>query len=92
MASEIVHDDNVAGLEDRQELLLDVGAEAFAVDRTVEHARGCEPVAAQCAEEGQRPPAAVWREAPQALAWTPSGYYMASPGGEDLIGWHVNRG
>jgi WD40 repeat protein len=25
------------------------------------------------------------------VAWTPSGYYMASPGGEDLIGWHVNR-
>ena len=26
------------------------------------------------------------------VAWTPSGYYKASPGGEDLIGWHVNRG
>jgi len=26
------------------------------------------------------------------VAWTPSGYYMSSPGGEDLIGWHVNRG
>jgi hypothetical protein len=26
------------------------------------------------------------------VAWTPSGYYAASPGGEDLIGWHVNRG
>jgi hypothetical protein len=26
------------------------------------------------------------------VAWTPSGYYMASPGAEDLIGWHVNRG
>jgi WD40 repeat protein len=26
------------------------------------------------------------------IAWTPSGYYMASPGGEDLIGWHLNRG
>ncbi|MBL8893526.1 MAG: WD40 repeat domain-containing protein, partial [Rhizobiales bacterium] len=24
------------------------------------------------------------------IAWTPSGYYAASPGGEDLIGWHVN--
>ena len=22
------------------------------------------------------------------VAWTPTGYYMASPGGEDLIGWH----
>ncbi len=26
------------------------------------------------------------------IAWTPTGYYMASPGGEDLIGWHINRG
>ncbi|MGO8955360.1 MAG: toll/interleukin-1 receptor domain-containing protein [Rhodomicrobium sp.] len=26
------------------------------------------------------------------IAWTPQGYYNASPGGEDLIGWHVNRG
>jgi WD40 repeat protein len=26
------------------------------------------------------------------VAWTPSGYYLASPGGETLIGWLVNRG
>jgi WD40 repeat protein len=26
------------------------------------------------------------------VAWTPSGYYDAAPGGEELIGWHVNRG
>jgi hypothetical protein len=26
------------------------------------------------------------------VAWTPQGYYAASPGAEDLIGWHVNRG
>jgi hypothetical protein len=26
------------------------------------------------------------------VAFTPSGYYTASPGGEDLIGWQVNRG
>lgn len=25
------------------------------------------------------------------VAWTPTGYYMASPGGEELLGWHVNR-
>lgn len=24
------------------------------------------------------------------IAWTPAGYYAASPGGEDLVGWHVN--
>jgi WD40 repeat protein len=26
------------------------------------------------------------------VLWTPGGYYDASAGGEDLIGWHVNRG
>ena len=26
------------------------------------------------------------------VAWTPKGYYMASPGAESLIGWHVNQG
>jgi hypothetical protein len=26
------------------------------------------------------------------VLWTPSGYYDAAPGAEDLIGWHVNRG
>ena len=26
------------------------------------------------------------------VAWTPQGYYSASPGGEDLFGWQINRG
>lgn len=26
------------------------------------------------------------------IAWTPRGYYAASAGGEDLIGWHMDRG
>jgi WD40 repeat protein len=26
------------------------------------------------------------------VAWTPEGYYAASPGGERLMGWHVNNG
>jgi WD40 repeat protein len=26
------------------------------------------------------------------VLWTPKGYYTASVGGENLIGWHVNRG
>jgi predicted nucleotidyltransferase/WD40 repeat protein len=26
------------------------------------------------------------------VLWTPSGYYDATPGSEDLIGWHVNNG
>lgn len=26
------------------------------------------------------------------VVWTPSGYYDAAPGAEELIGWHINRG
>ena len=26
------------------------------------------------------------------IVWTPSGYYDASSGGDDLVGWHYNRG
>ncbi|MCA9111366.1 MAG: caspase family protein, partial [Planctomycetaceae bacterium] len=26
------------------------------------------------------------------IAWTPQGYYASSPGGERLMGWHVNNG
>jgi WD40 repeat protein len=26
------------------------------------------------------------------ILWTPQGYYDASPGGGELLGWHVNRG
>jgi len=26
------------------------------------------------------------------VVWTPSGYYDASPGAEELIGWHINNG
>ncbi len=26
------------------------------------------------------------------VAWTPAGYYKASAGGDNLIGWHINQG
>jgi len=26
------------------------------------------------------------------IAWTPDGYYTASPGGDNYIGWHLNNG
>ena len=32
------------------------------------------------------------RDGERWVAWTPEGYYVASPGAEDLIGWHVNNG
>jgi hypothetical protein len=52
VAAEIVHDDNVAGLEHWNELLFDIGSEAFAVDRTAENERRRELVATQGAEKG----------------------------------------
>ena len=68
VAAEIVHDDDVAGFEYRHEDLLDIGAEALAIDRPVEHAWRRQPVAAQRAEEGQRAPVPVRGEAAQAFA------------------------
>jgi hypothetical protein len=38
VAAEIIHDDDVAWFEDRNELLLHIGAEALNVGRTVEDA------------------------------------------------------
>ena len=73
VAAKIVHDDDVARLKLRDENLLNIGAEAFAVDWAVEQARGGETVTAQGAKECQRPPMTMWREAPHPLAfWPPS--------------------
>lgn len=37
--AKVVHDDDIAGLERGDELLVHIGAKAFAVDRAIEHAR-----------------------------------------------------
>lgn len=34
----------------------------------------------------------VARDGERWVAWTPQGYYMANPGGEQFIGWHINHG
>ena len=34
----------------------------------------------------------VQRETREWVAWTPKGYFTASPRGAELVGWHVNRG
>lgn len=52
MGAEIIHDDNVAWLQHGHKLLLDIGAEAGAVDRPVEDARRSELITTQGAEEG----------------------------------------
>jgi hypothetical protein len=69
VTTEIVHDDDVARLKLRNEKLLNIGSEAFAVDGAVEQARCGEAVAAQGAKESQRPPVAVWGETAHPLAF-----------------------
>lgn len=59
MRAEIVHDDDVAGLERWHQHLLDIGAEALTVDWPVDDARRGDAVMPECGEEGHRPPVAV---------------------------------
>lgn len=73
MAAEIVHDDDVARLEHRNQLLFDIGAKALAVDRSVEDTWCSQPILTQGSKECQRAPVAVRRKRPQTLAfWSPS--------------------
>ena len=75
MPAEIVEDHDVAGLEGWDEELLELGAKAFAVDRSVEQAGRINPIVAQGGEERCGLPVAVrdlvdqplplWRPAPK---------------------------
>ena len=68
VASEVVHDDNVARREDGRENLLDISAEACAIDRSVDDAGRGEPVAAQRRQKREGPPFAEGRFGDQAFA------------------------
>ena len=59
--SQIVHDDDVAWGELGCQALFDIGQEASAVDRAIEHAWRSDPVVAERRQEGQSSPAAMWR-------------------------------
>ena len=59
VAREVVHDDDIAWRERRNEALFDIVGEALAVDRLIEHARCVDAVAAQRREEGHRTPVAI---------------------------------
>jgi hypothetical protein len=59
VGAKIVEDDNVVGFESRDEELLDIGAKALAVDRTVEHAGRLDAVVAQRGQEGRGLPFAL---------------------------------
>ena len=56
---QIVEDHSIARLEGRDEELLDIGAEAFAVDRPVEQAGRFDPVIAKSGKERRGFPLAL---------------------------------
>ena len=68
MTSEPVHDDNVAWREDREENLLDISAEACAIDRSVDDAGRGEPLATQRRRKREGPPSAEGRFGDEAFA------------------------
>ena len=71
VAAEVVHDDNVVGPQFRDQNLLDIGAEARAIDRPVDHPRGDDAVVAQGGDEGHGVPVTKGRVADQAFAAQP---------------------
>src|SRR5580700_6616091 len=68
MATEVVHDDNIAGREDRDENLLDISAEAHAIDRSVDDAGRGEAVATQRRQEREGSPSPEGRFGDEAFA------------------------
>jgi hypothetical protein len=68
MTSEVVHDDNVAWREDREENLLDISAEACAIDRSVDDAGRGQLVATQRRQKREGPPSAEGRFGDEARA------------------------
>lgn len=67
VTAEIVHDDNVARLERRDEELLDIGLEAFAIDGAIKDAWRIDPVVPQGGNECERSPMPMRRVPAQAL-------------------------
>ena len=68
MATEIVHNDDIARGERRQQTLFDIGQEAGAVERAIEDAGSGNTVVAQRGHHGQRVPVAVRAGRAQPLA------------------------
>ena len=59
VGAEIVHNDDIAGLECWHQHLLDIGAEAHAIDWPVDDAGRSDPVVPEGRKEGHRAPMAV---------------------------------
>lgn len=71
VTAQVVHDDDVSGLEGLDEKLFDISQEAHAVDRAVEDAGCCQPVASKCCQEGHGAPVPMRREVHQAFSLSP---------------------
>src|SRR5713101_7302918 len=69
VAAQVVKNDDVAGPQGRDQNLLDIGSEAFAVDRAIEDAGGGKPIEAQRTQESEGLPAPLRSKADQALAF-----------------------
>ena len=82
VAAQIVHNDDIARSEGRQQTLFDIGQEAGAVDRAVEDAGSGHAVVAQRRYESQRLPVPVGAGCPQPLA----------PGAAAMAAGHVRLG
>jgi len=68
MAGEIVHDDDVAWPQGRDEKLLDVELELLAVDRAVEEPGGVDAIMTERGEEGHGLPATIGDLGPEPAA------------------------
>src|SRR3546814_7658083 len=73
VTAQVIHDDNVAGGQRRQQALLDICDEALAVDRLVEDTGRVDAVTAQRRQEGHGAPVAVWNLGIEpSAAWRPA--------------------
>src|SRR4051794_4108891 len=68
MAAEVVDDDDVVGVQRRQQHLLDIEPEPFAVDRPIDQPWRIDTIDPQRGEEGHRLPAPMWHFGLQPLA------------------------
>ena len=68
MAAQVIDDDDIAGLQDGNQCLFDIGTELDPVDRAVEQDRGVDPVMTQRGQEGECAPFAAGSLSDEALA------------------------
>jgi hypothetical protein len=67
VGSEIIHDDDVAWSQRRDEDLVNVLAEGLAIDRAIDEPRRLDTIMAKGSEEGHGRPAAMWHLRREAL-------------------------